>query len=356
MILDSNQPYPMDKLAFSLTDYWNTLVQQFNEKKSLSVTESVLPLLGALISQVKKNRWSRKNLMYSPFFFFFHFQLLTNKVDNEWVQTCVSTYCGYIKKFSQKEITLPLREAVVKSISYSIQTVLSDKSPQDARIQVELALIELLQDDDVDVRQDTAKIVSDAFGLSAPVLYERGVELVYRQLLKEQSPSLVSILNERMNQQVDLGKKMIEIHCIGNSLFFFFLVSLWESETGQRALFEKENPNIYKEELIDLQWTAMDLSILTRDIPLRTDISTLMQSQAQFYKLIKSMTRTFMQKGPFGITARENVFLSAYQSTTYLNIVLENMTQLPSTMMYAAQGELLNETCQIIFLTIFWLF
>jgi hypothetical protein len=109
----------------------------------------------------------------------------------------------------------------VKSISYSIQTVLSNKSPQDARIQVELALIELLQDDDVDVRQDTATIVSGAFGLSAPVLYERGVELVYRQLLKEQSPFLVSILNERMNQQVDLGEKMIEIHCIGNSLFFF---------------------------------------------------------------------------------------------------------------------------------------
>jgi hypothetical protein len=123
-------------------------------------------------------------------------------------------------------------------------------------------------------------------------------------------------------------------------LTLFFLVPLWESETGQRALFEKENPNIYKEELIDVQWTAMDLSILTRDIPLNTDISTLMQSQAQFYKLIKSMTRTFMQKGPFGITARENVFLSAYQSSTYLNIVLENMTQLPSTMVNAAQGEL----------------
>ncbi|KAI8891289.1 hypothetical protein K501DRAFT_235278 [Backusella circina FSU 941] len=299
MTLDSNQPFPTDKLKFSLTEYWNTLVQQFNEKKSLSVTESVLPLLGALISQ-----------------------LLTNKIDNEWVQTCVSTYCGYIKKYSQKEITLPLREAVVKSISYSISTVLSDKSPQDARIQVELALIELLQDDDVDVRQDTANIVSGALHLSAPVLYERGVELVYRELVKEQSQSLVSILAERMNQQVDL-------------------VYLWESETGQRALFEKENPNIYKEELIDVQWTAMNLSILTKDIPLNTNISALMQSQAQFYKLIKSMTRTFMQKGPFGITARENVFSAAYQSITYLNIVLENMTQLPSTMKSSAQ-ELLN--------------
>lgn len=53
MSLNSKEPYPSDtKLPFTLEEYWNQLVVQFSEKRALSVTESVLPLLGALLAQV----------------------------------------------------------------------------------------------------------------------------------------------------------------------------------------------------------------------------------------------------------------------------------------------------------------
>jgi hypothetical protein len=54
MTLYSNNPYPTNaKMPFTLEQYWDRLVVQFAEKRALSVTESVLPLLGALLAQVK---------------------------------------------------------------------------------------------------------------------------------------------------------------------------------------------------------------------------------------------------------------------------------------------------------------
>lgn len=53
MTLYSENPYPTDaRTPFTLEEYWNRLVVQFAEKRALSVTESVLPLLGALLAQV----------------------------------------------------------------------------------------------------------------------------------------------------------------------------------------------------------------------------------------------------------------------------------------------------------------
>jgi hypothetical protein len=53
MSLNSKEPYPSNtELPFTLEEYWNQLVVQFSEKRALSVTESVLPLLGALLAQV----------------------------------------------------------------------------------------------------------------------------------------------------------------------------------------------------------------------------------------------------------------------------------------------------------------
>ncbi|KAI8074980.1 putative death-receptor fusion protein-domain-containing protein [Gongronella butleri] len=55
--LKPSQPYPKQlekQVGFSLDEYWQTLLKHFVEKQSILVTESILPLLGALLSQVRK--------------------------------------------------------------------------------------------------------------------------------------------------------------------------------------------------------------------------------------------------------------------------------------------------------------
>lgn len=122
-----------------------------------------------------------------------------------------------------------------------------DPSVEDARVTAALAITQLLQDDDVDVRDDTANIVSEALCLKAPVHHERALELVHRHLISRFSKS-------------DLLETTLSASLVGGTT----LQTVWENELSQskKALFAKENPNIYKEDLIDLQWANVDLDIL----------------------------------------------------------------------------------------------
>lgn len=178
MALGSSNPYPSNsQMPFTLEQYWDRLVIQFAEKRALSVTESVLPLLGALLAQI-----------------------LRSPPNIEWVQQCLVTWSGYIEKYSQKDITLPLREAVVKSLQFTSTQVFAStfdgNNKEDARVTAGLAMAQLLQDDDVDVRDDTACIVSEALALQAPVHHERALELVHKYLTSrfDQSQLLESTL------------------------------------------------------------------------------------------------------------------------------------------------------------------
>lgn len=200
MSLSSQDPYPTDtKIPFTLEQYWDRLVVQFAEKRALSVTESVLPLLGALLAQILRQ----------PF----------NNVD--WVQQCLLTWSGYIEKYSQKDITLPLREAVVKSLRFTSTQVFSsifesnNKSIEDARVTAALALTQLLQDDDIDVRDDTANIVSNALALPAPVHHERALELVHKYLTSrfDQSVLLESTLAHTLAGTISL-RKLIRVNSV----------------------------------------------------------------------------------------------------------------------------------------------
>lgn len=58
MTLRPDSPYPLSetKLPFTIQQYWNKLITNFVEKKPLSVKESVLPLLGALLKQVQNEQ------------------------------------------------------------------------------------------------------------------------------------------------------------------------------------------------------------------------------------------------------------------------------------------------------------
>ncbi|KAI7907871.1 putative death-receptor fusion protein-domain-containing protein [Cokeromyces recurvatus] len=196
MVIKSTDPYPTDiKMSFTLKQYWDRLVAQFTEKRALSITESVLPLLSALLSQILRNSSS----------------------DTNWIQQCLVIWSSYIEKYSRKDITLPLREAVVKSLHFISEQIFAANNTfeiqnvENARIIAALAITQLLQDDDVDVRNDIAAIVSRALHLQAPVHHDRALEIVHRYLTTQfsTSKSLESILMTRLTDNSNILKGSI---------------------------------------------------------------------------------------------------------------------------------------------------
>ncbi|GAA5795031.1 hypothetical protein HPULCUR_000382 [Helicostylum pulchrum] len=293
MALSPKDPYPSHSgMPFTLQQYWDRLVVQFAEKRALSVTESVLPLLGALLSQI-----------------------LGQDLEMGWVQQCLGTWSAYIEKYSQKDITLPLREAVVKSLQFTSTQVfantLETNDKEDARVTAALAMTQLLQDDDVDVRDDTACIVSEALQLPAPVHHERALELVHKYLTSrfDQSKLLKTSLQNTL-----VGPESLQ--------------TVWDNELSQsKVLFAKEDPNIFKEDLIDVQWAHVDLDTLHMKHQLQSvnldSIKSRSQQLSVLCKCLKKMSRTYMQNGPFGISSRAAIFMAAYRNILWLHIELE---------------------------------
>lgn len=280
MALSSSNPYPTDSdMPFTLEQYWDKLVVQFAEKRALSVTESVLPLLGALLAQI-----------------------LRHSVHIEWVQQCLVTWSGYIEKYSQKDITLPLREAVVKSLQFTSTQVFAstfdENNKEDARVTAGLAMAQLLQDDDVDVRDDTACIVSEALQLQAPVHHERALELVHKFLTGrfDQSNLLESALSNILAGPESLRKYKAKKMRVNEKTDKYIVETVLENECSQsKVLFAKEDPNIFKEDLIDVQWAHVDLDTLhmKHSVHVQLDQMTArVQQLALFSKTVKKMSRT----------------------------------------------------------------
>ncbi|ORX55175.1 hypothetical protein DM01DRAFT_1407189 [Hesseltinella vesiculosa] len=303
--LKPSQLYPkaLDKqLGFSLDDYWQTLLKHFAEKQSILVTESILPLLGALLSQI-----------------------LASPLNNDWVQECLKTWSAIVVKYSSKEMSLPLREAAAKSIEFSakqlfMKTTQMSEEADDARILVELAIVELLQDDDIDIRQHASAIVSDALQLTTPVHSDRALELVHQHLT--QGSVYSAHLQENMTQTL-----------IGDDK----LKSIWHDEiSNRRALFEKENPNIYKEELVDIQWAAVDLDQLhyqhTQSFAanMKHQVIYLMDTANQLIDFchLCSSTNT-MEYGPYGLTSQKPIFLTAYRLLALMTFAYDYLQELP---------------------------
>ncbi|KAI8985419.1 putative death-receptor fusion protein-domain-containing protein [Pilobolus umbonatus] len=292
MNLFPHNPYPVSsQLPFTLNRYWDKLVQQFTEKKSLSVTESILPLMGSLLAQI-----------------------LSSTLDTSWKQQCLITWCRYVEKHSKSDISLPLREAVIKSLQYIAPYIFNDQEDlfvtrtENAHVIVGLTIIQLLQDDDVDIRDNTANMITSSMKLQAPIHHERALELVHRYLVQNQGDSnqlvtsLMSILSSGKNLQTVCK----------------------ESMSQSKVLFEKENPNIYKEFLIDIQWANVDIEVIQKRHTSYHLNTNLMENSTReliiFCQLMKDMSRTYMKSGPYGICSTPSVFKSVYSLVLCLRL------------------------------------
>lgn len=143
-----------------------------------------------------------------------------------------------------------------------------------------LTITQLLQDDDIDVREETASLVSYALSLQVPVHHERALELVHRYLTAHFKQS--ELLDAKLSSSLE-----------GNHT----LQQVWENELSQsKALFAKENPNIFKEDLIDVQWANVDLDILRTTftpksfVPER--VNRTIKQLTLFTQVLRSMART----------------------------------------------------------------
>ncbi|KAI9318499.1 putative death-receptor fusion protein-domain-containing protein [Dichotomocladium elegans] len=277
------------KLPFTRVQYWTSLAERFQNSRSQSVAEAVLPLLGSVLAETLDEQVE----------------------DTEWTKAVIATWSRFVVTNSHKEITLPLREAAVGSIRFMAKHIFKyDQEP--AMLHVQHMITQLLQDDDIDIRHTTATIVSDALLLPTPVHPERATELVYSHLgnVKYNLRMIQTLLQGHLQGEHDLRSNCNEELSV------------------VKALFAKENPNIYKEDIIDVQWLFVNLDRLSLKntgfaVADKDFIQKTFDDMQYILTLIKRYSTELMTHGPFGITSRPTIFLGAYRTLLAATLVLD---------------------------------
>ncbi|CAG8532225.1 14306_t:CDS:10, partial [Dentiscutata heterogama] len=307
VLINSDYPLPKSNLIssqqsskFELEEFWKKLFWYMEESKSSSIIEATIPLLGALTAEI----WDETSLSHE-------FRSLSLK---KWAE--------YINKNTKPEITLTLREAATKSIQlfsrllFKKETMFTNNDDIQYFIILYVALIRLTQDDDIDLRRTAALIVSEAMGLEDPVGCDRAQEFCYEYMTNQYSGSLhlcVALL------QILAGDvKPDEI--------------LKSEMAPSRVLFAIENPNIYKEDLVDIQLAYKYLRTVIKkernklEFPdmFRKDIPRFCVQQLGIVcEFISTREVQTNKNGPLGFTSLPNVFTVMYRIIITVLVMIE---------------------------------
>ncbi|CAG8542666.1 17838_t:CDS:10 [Funneliformis caledonium] len=223
-LIDLEHPFPKltfkKSLNFGLEEFWKKLFNHLEHSKSSTIIEAILPLLGSLSSQIWRD----------------------NSLSDNFKSESLNQWCKYINNNTKPEVNLILREATTSSLEFFSQHLFKESKfvkSEDIQqvITLYLVLARLAQDDDIDLRHSAALIVSKASGLKVPVDCDRAREICYEHMTKLYSRSLH--LYVALLQTITGNEKPDEI--------------LKAEMNPTRVLFAVENPNIYKEDLIDIQ-------------------------------------------------------------------------------------------------------
>ncbi|ORY05607.1 hypothetical protein K493DRAFT_274843 [Basidiobolus meristosporus CBS 931.73] len=159
--------YAEKRIEFGIRVFWDRLMNMMSSTKSLTVIELTLPLLGSLVNYM----WLHQN----------EYELSereTLQISRTWVT--------YIEKYSEEAISLSLREAAFTSIQHfegtlrSRGTANTNEEENEVLIKVYRILVRLLQDDDIDIRQESAQLVSKIGAHWTPMNSERAAEICCR--------------------------------------------------------------------------------------------------------------------------------------------------------------------------------
>ncbi|KAG0244170.1 hypothetical protein BGW41_000157 [Actinomortierella wolfii] len=300
-VLNSESPFPRPA-PVDMVEFWSRLFSRMDDEATggVAVVETILPAIGNVFCQI----WNDCSL--------------ERPVRLE----CLKRWAAACAKYSDESQTLQLREAAMESIAFFAAQLLSTSSisHQDGAVPAELmlfsTLIRLLQDDDVDVRDETAVLVSKGLGLDFAVIAERVLVLLYDELLKRFASKKGATLSEARIQM--LVQLLVE-DLMGTSKPDRVV---YESLQPTKVLFDKESPNLHREPLISMQLALKSLRwILSLDqdgvLPasVREGLESCQQEAVRQISKVQSVLDEWSitkdgqrELAPWGVTGRKVVF------------------------------------------------
>ncbi|CAI2171104.1 524_t:CDS:10, partial [Funneliformis geosporum] len=292
-LIDLEHPFPKltskKSLNFGLEEFWKKLFNHLEHSKSSTIIEAILPLLGSLSSQI----WR------------------VNSLSENFKSESLNQWCEYINNNTKPEVSLLLREASTRSLELFSQHLFKESKflkSEDIQqvITLYLVLARIAQDDDIDLRHSAALIVSKSSGLKVPVDCDRAREICYEHMTKMYSKSFH--LYVALLQTITGNEKPDEI--------------LEAEMNPTRVLFAVENPNIYKDDLIDIQLAYKHMKfafnkegnildfpdVFKRDIP-RFSVEQL-RKVCEFLNNVEVKNKN---NGVLGFTSRSITFTVVYR-------------------------------------------
>ncbi|KAF9430596.1 hypothetical protein BGZ94_005769 [Podila epigama] len=238
--LGGKSPFPPG-CGVDIVEFWNRLFKCINDQAAggVSVAEAILPAIGNIFAQIWKDPKIDETLRYG----------------------CLDRWAEHIQRHANENQTLQLREAALESIAYFTDNLLDRQQGQpsdkvtNAYLRLFGTLICQLQDDEAEIREEAAQIVSRGLGLSYAVSAEKALTLVY-------------------DYQLDIfaGEHASEAQL--TRLFLTLIINMGPGDSGRivveslqpsKTLFDKESPNLYREPLISMQLMERSLTrILAR--------------------------------------------------------------------------------------------
>ncbi|KAG0052187.1 hypothetical protein BGZ83_002915 [Gryganskiella cystojenkinii] len=287
-------PFPAGSTA-NIVEFWNRLFMRINDEATggVAVVEAILPATGAVFVQI----WNDASVPESL------------RID------CLNRWATSIHKHANEYQTLQLREAALESIACFTGQLLNpaQNTPSLEKTGAWLKLFETLiwqlQDDEEEVREECARIVSEGIRLPYGVSSEKALTLLYdRQLSlfagKEASEDQVQLL---------LGSLVSSYMGIGKPAR---IVS--ESLQPSKMLFDKESPNLYREPLVSYQLCQQSLErIVAQSSSSRSVSEGLLTFQRECVKQLGEVEKAInawkfsgegQDRSPWGVSGRKPVF------------------------------------------------
>ncbi|KAG0204956.1 hypothetical protein BGX28_003257 [Mortierella sp. GBA30] len=340
--IGGTMPFP-EASRVDIVEFWNRLFMRIDDEATggVAVVEAILPATGNIFVQI----WSDPTVEES---------LRVN---------CLNRWAGSVHKHANEYQTLQLREAALESIAFFTNQLLDPNQAQpsvgmtEAYLKLFETLTWQLQDDEGDVREEAAKIVSRGIQLSYAVSSEKALTLVYEHevklfLGKGADESQVRLLVESLvSEHTGTGEPARVVA---------------ESLQPSKMLFDKESPNLYREPLISMQLTqrALERILSCQELPLSVSerLATFKQGcvgqAAKVHKVIKEWEETLeagRDRSPWGVSSRKPVFEvlwrlasgisllkgtgeTSERTTDFMEIIYDESTVHP-VIIEAAQGQ-----------------
>ncbi|KAF9585910.1 hypothetical protein BGW38_000100, partial [Lunasporangiospora selenospora] len=284
-----------DGAGLDIVEFWNRLFRRMDDREtgSVAVVEAILPAIGNVFAQI----WNDSSIPEAL------------RID------CLSRWAKSIHKHAHEDQTLQLREAAMESMSSFSDRLLDPVQHQSPSEPVTRAYLELfealtwqLQDDEQEVREAGALVVSRGLQLPSAISAEKALTLVYDHQLNlfagaGKETQCQMLVNALVSQLMGTGKPASIVQ---------------ESLQPNKVLFDKESPNLFREPLVSMQLVQRSLELILSGPSVPTSIIQGLRSlQGTCVEEIREINKTAQEPessggisrlSPWGISSQKPVF------------------------------------------------